>query len=114
MLSITILAVFLGLSFLVYGASCLVSQRMRTEFVRFGLARYRVLTGWLEILGAVGVLVGLADPRIGFLAAAGLTVLMVGAVGVRLRLRDGFGLTLPSLLYLLLTLALALLFLRIE
>lgn len=87
---------------------------MRTEFDRYGLARFRSLTGVLEILGAVGVLIGLTVPTIGFLAAAGLSLLMLGGFAVRLRIKDSFLQTLPSFLYLILTLYLCFLFLGIR
>jgi hypothetical protein len=107
---LTAIAVFTSLSFIAYGAGCLSSGWMRAEFERYGLARWRVITGFLEILGAGGVLLGLTVPLVGLLAAGGLTILMVGAFGVRLRIRDSFLQTLPSFLYLILTLYLAFLF----
>lgn len=96
-------AVLTGLSFLAYGGSCLFARRMRTEFERYGLARFRALTGLLEVAGALGLLIGLAVPVIGFLAACGLALLMLLGIGVRLRIRDTALQTLPAVLYLLLT-----------
>ncbi|HUU94439.1 MAG TPA: hypothetical protein VM487_01770, partial [Phycisphaerae bacterium] len=58
----TALTVASGGAFLLYGASCLVSDHMRSEFVRFGLNRFRLLTGVLEVLGGAGLLIGLAWP----------------------------------------------------
>jgi len=109
-MSLTAVAVFTSLSFLAYGVSCLVSAGMKAEFQRYGLARFRVLTGGLEIAGSLGVLIGLLVPLIGFLAAGGLTLLMIGALGVRIRIRDSLRQTLPSALYLALTLYLTILF----
>ena len=48
---------------------------------------WRVI-GWLELLGALGLIVGLFYPPIGVAAAIGLTVLMVGAVISHLRVKD--------------------------
>jgi len=50
-------------AFAIYGAQCLFSASMQAEFIRFGLERFRVLTGILEVLGGVGLLVGLKWPR---------------------------------------------------
>lgn len=110
MLMLTPLAVIVGASFLVYGVSCLSSRWMKTEFERFGLGRLRTLVGALEVAGAVGVLVGLAAPGIGLLASSGLTLIMVAAVVARRRVKDGLLPTLPSVIYLVLTGALAFLF----
>lgn len=109
-MSLTAVAIFTSLSFLAYGVSCLSSAWMKDEFERYGLARFRMLTGGLEIAGALGVVIGLRAPMIGFLAALGLTFLMIGALGVRLRIRDSLRQTLPSAIYLALTLYLTLLF----
>jgi hypothetical protein len=104
---------FTSLSFFAYGVSCLMSQWMRAEFERYRLAHYRVLTGWLEIAGALGVLAGLRIPVVGLMAAAGLTILMAGAVVVRIRLRDTLRQSLPAAVYLALTLYLLLGFARL-
>ena len=46
--------------------------------VGFSTAAYRRI-GALEVAGAAGVLVGLAEPRIGALAGVGLLALLAGA-----------------------------------
>ncbi len=90
------LAVFSGLSFLIYGLSCLRSSAMAKEFERFGLANFRILTGLLEVFGGAGLLIGLWYQPVLLFAAAGLTVLMALGVGVRLRIRDSVLQTLPA------------------
>lgn len=94
------LVVLSATSFLVYGALCLFSAHMVREFHRFGLARFRVLTGTLEMLGGAGLLIGLLYAPLLCVAAFGLTLLMLLGVGVRLRVRDGVWLTLPAFLLL--------------
>ena len=49
------------LAFLSYGVTCLVTTRMVAEFQRYGLARFRRMVGALELLGAIGMLVGYAS-----------------------------------------------------
>jgi hypothetical protein len=44
--------------FLFYGVACLSFQGMKRDFERFGLSRFRVLTGTLEVLGALGLVLG--------------------------------------------------------
>jgi hypothetical protein len=95
--------VFLSaVSFLGFGAACLFAPQMKREFVRYGLARFRVVTGVLQLLGALGLLVGLQVPGIGRSAAAGLALMMLAGVGVRLRIRDTLRQTFPAFFYMVL------------
>ena len=70
--------------------------------MRYRLAHQRVLVGVLQILAALGLLVGLEMPWIGRAAAAGLTLMMLLAVGVRIRIKDSLLQTSQALLYLVL------------
>lgn len=91
--------VFTSLSFFIFGATCLFSARMRVEFDRYGLSRFRALTGVLEIAGALGLLVGMAYPAVGVLAACGLALLMSMGVAARVRIRDTIPQLLPATFY---------------
>jgi predicted histidine transporter YuiF (NhaC family) len=73
---------------------------MVLEFKRWGVPGLRLCTGLLEILGAIGLLVGQWLPWIGLLSAIGLSLLMVCGLLVRLRIRDSFLQTLPAVVYL--------------
>lgn len=94
--------------FLYYGARCLFADGMVAEFERFGLLRYRRLTGIVEVLGAIGLLAGLFLPSLVVVAASGLFLLMVLGVAVRVRLRDSLSATAPALVLMLLNLCIAL------
>ena len=59
MFLLQILIIFSSLSFLTYGVSYFISPNMKSEFKRFGLEKLGLLTVILEIVGAVGLLVGL-------------------------------------------------------
>jgi len=74
--------------FLVYGLLCLFSNGMEAEFERYGLSRFRRLTGGLEVLGGVGLLVGLLVPEVMMVASGGLALLMLLGVIARVRVRD--------------------------
>lgn len=74
--------------FLGYGAVVLFTGGMREEFERFGLARYRLATGVLEVLGGAGLLVGLVRVEVRIVASAGLAFLMFLGVLTRLRVKD--------------------------
>ena len=85
------------IAFLVYGLCCIFSGHMVVEFERYRLARFRMLTGYLQILGAVGLLVGfLFSPIAGLVAALGLSVQMLLGFGVRLLIRDSLLQCIPS------------------
>jgi uncharacterized membrane protein YphA (DoxX/SURF4 family) len=73
------------LLFFYYGISVLASDAMVREFEKFGLLRFRRLTGILEVLGAAGLLVGYVLPPLVIVASGGLALLMVLGVAVRLR-----------------------------
>ncbi len=92
------LAVVSSVLFMTSGVSCFVGPGMRREFGRFGLDRLRVLTGALELLGAVGLFVGIWWPPALRLASGGLALLMLAAVAIRVRQRDAAGLMVPAAL----------------
>lgn len=73
------------LLFFYYGISVLVSDAMVREFEKFGLLRFRKLTGVLEVVGAAGLLIGYLVPPLVIVASGGLALLMVLGVAVRLR-----------------------------
>lgn len=85
-----------ALLFLYYGLLCLFSDGMKAEFQRFGLSRYRRLTGGLEVLGAVGLLAGVLVPGLILAASAGLALLMVLGIMTRVRVGDSLLETLPA------------------
>jgi len=90
--------------FLYYGLSVLVSNAMATEFERFGLSRFRKLTGCLEVLGAVGLMLGYFVPILVVAAAGGLTLLMVLGLATRYRVRDPLAEAVPALVLMLMNL----------
>lgn len=76
---------------------------MYTEFKRFGLSKsQRILTGILQLMGSAGLLYGLIDPTFGFMASLGLTLMMLVAFAVRIKIQDGFLETAPSFLFMML------------
>lgn len=88
-------------AFLLYGLSCLFSDGMAAEFDRFGLSRFRRLTGGLEVLGALGLAAGFFLPWATLPAAGGLALLMVLGVMTRIRVGDPWLATLPAVALLL-------------
>ena len=107
MTATTILAGVLVVAFAAAGAAKLAAvpaMRARAAHVGFSVAAYRRI-GFLEILGVLGLLVGALLPVIGALAAAGLLLLLGGAMIAHLRSGDGPRELAPALVLGLATLA---------
>ncbi len=85
-----------------YGIAYFSSTKMKSEFKRFGLEKAGALTAILEILGAVGLLIGLKIHLILLVSAAGLAVLMLLGVAIRINVRDTLWVTLPALFFMIL------------
>jgi hypothetical protein len=111
---LNILVTLCGASFLFYGVSCLVSPFMKAEFARYGLADHRILTGCLEMAGAIGLFLGLVVPLIGILASAGLSLLMLLGFLIRLKIKDGFVRSFPAFFFMVLNLWILFLYLNLE
>ncbi len=73
---------------------------MKAEFKRFGLEKAGALIAVLELLGSLGLLVGLKYPIILLVSAAGLAILMFLGVAIRIKVRDPFWATLPAVFFL--------------
>jgi len=75
---------------------------MKSEFIRFGLGRLGMLIAVLEIIGAIGLLVGLWIHSVLLISSGGLAVLMFMGVIVRLKVKDSLWLSLPALFFMVL------------
>ena len=103
----SILAGILVVAFAALGSAKLAAvpaMRARAEHVGFSVAAYRRI-GLLEVLAVVGLLVGAFVPVIGALAAAGLLMLLGGALVAHLRNGDGVREIAPALVLGLVTLS---------
>jgi len=94
------LILFSAISFLAYGSACFFSASTKREFDRYQLGSQRTLVGGLQLCAAIGLLAGLSQPWMGRAASAGLAVMMLIAVGVRIKIKDTLPQTTPALLYL--------------
>ncbi|MGW2216814.1 DoxX family protein [Nonomuraea sp. NPDC001684] len=106
-IAIVVLSLLLALAFAGAGFPKLTGKdAMAAQLGKLGVSAglMRVI-GALEILGAVGLVAGLWVEVLGVAAAAGLALLMAGAVATHLRARDAAKDTLPSLLLVILSAA---------
>ena len=85
-LSLTILN---SIIFFIYGSLCIFNEHMVDEFKEFNLSKYRIMTGILEICGALGSLIGYFwySPLYIF-STTGLAVLMFLGVYTRIRVKQ--------------------------
>ena len=74
---------------------------MKKEFKRFGLEKMGLFTIILEILGALGLLIGILYHPILIISSLGLSLLMFAGVLVRIKVKDNMWISLPAFLYML-------------
>ena len=75
---------------------------MKSDFERFELKKYTNLVGALEILGGLGLIVGIVFEILLTISSFGLATLMLLGVFTRLKVRDNFELIIPALFFLVL------------
>jgi DoxX-like protein len=66
------------------------------------LKNYRILVGIFELLGGIGLLIGFLIPVVLSISAGGLAVLMFLGFIVRLKMKDGFWISFPSVFFMIL------------
>ena len=75
---------------------------MKDEFKRFGLEKMGLTIIILEIVGALGLLVGLKFYFILVISSLGLALLMLAGLIVRIKIKDSIWISLPAFSYLVL------------
>ena len=99
---LNIIIVISSVSFLLYGISYFATTNMKIEFKRFGLEKFGTLTAVLEILGALGLLIGISLHTLLLISSGGLTILMLLGVIVRIKMKDSLLISTPATVYMLL------------
>lgn len=99
---LTILIFISSLSFMGYGITFFTSSKMKSEFKRFGLEKAGTPTAVLELLGALGLLIGLKFNIILLISSGGLAMLMLLGIVVRMSVKDNHLVSLPALVFMLL------------
>ncbi len=75
---------------------------MKKEFKRFGLEKLGSTIVLLEIIGALGLLIGLEFYFFLLISSLGLALLMLAGLIVRIKLKDSIWISLPAFFYLIL------------
>ncbi|KRP29130.1 DoxX family protein [Polaribacter sp.] len=92
-----------SISFLGYGISYFKGPHMKSEFKRFQLEKLGLLTIILQLIGALGLLLGFwfYTPLL-LISAAGLSLMMLLGLVIRFKLKDSLWVSLPALFFMLL------------
>ncbi len=104
----TLALIFSSVSFLFYGITYFTSTKMKSEFKRFGLEKFGTMTAILEIMGGVGLVIGLKFNALLVISSGGLALLMFLGILVRIKVKDSILITIPALFYMLLNLCILL------
>jgi len=75
---------------------------MKAEFKRFGLEKFGKITAIFELLGAIGLLVGLVLNLVLLISSSALALLMLVGIIVRIKVKDRFLVLLPALIFMIL------------
>ena len=94
-----IILVFSALSFIFYGITSFFSKRMVSEYARWGYSNHRILLGCMQLLGGIGLLVGLTNSVLLSVASFLLTFMMITAVLVRIKIKDSLINMFPAVFY---------------
>ena len=98
------LIALLAVSFFYYGWACVFSKHMVSEFERYGVPKFRIMIGVLQVLGGLGLIGGYLVPAVQLLSVSGLALLMFCGCVLRLKIRDSFLQILPAGILLILNL----------
>ena len=108
-----IISLFSGISFIVYGITSFTSKRMISEFQRWGYDNQRKLIGCFQLIGGAGLIFGsllaintvdnndslISSNNIIAASSLILTIMMLGAIFVRIDIKDKFINVLPATFY---------------
>lgn len=96
---VTICVLISSVSFFAYALSYFMAPHMKNEFKRFGLEKLGLMTIVLEIVGALGLLVGLKFNSLLMISSLGLALLMFAGLIVRIKLKDSLWISLPAFFF---------------
>lgn len=96
---VTICVLISSFSFFGYALAYFKAPHMKAEFKRYGLGKWALTVIVLEILGGIGLLVGLKVPAILMISSLGLTLLMLAALIVRIGLKDSILASFPAFFF---------------
>ena len=97
-----IIILFTAFSFIIYGFNSFISKGMINEYKRWGFNKRRKTIGFFQLLGGIGLLIGIKFNLILILSSLCLLIMMVFAIIVRIQIKDNISEALPAFTYILL------------
>ncbi|MCD7034082.1 DoxX family protein [Metabacillus sp. GX 13764] len=98
-----ILQIILGVGFLLFGFMKFGAKQMNEEFERYGYsAWFRIVTGIVEIAGAVLVIAGFWNATAAAWGALLISLTMIGALITHIKVKDSFSKSVSPLVFLIL------------
>ena len=93
-----ILILISGISFVYYGLSSFFFKKNESRIQQVGLSEQRLIIGSLQLLGGLGLFLGFVFEPLIPLSSASLMLLMLAAIGVRIKIEDQPLRMIPALL----------------
>ena len=95
-----IFQVLLALIFLMTSIMSIIGHKMQVEnFEHLDLPQwFRVVTGWVRLVGVVGLVIGLWYPSIAALAGLWMGITMLGGFATHLKAKDPISKAMPALI----------------
>ena len=94
-----LMVLFISISFIFYSLNSIFSKKMKDEFTRWGFHNYRILISFTQLLCSFFLLLSFYYPFLVIYCSSIFFIMMLGAIFVRIRIKDSFLDTLPALLY---------------
>ncbi len=102
-MNLTLVIIFTGISFIIYGYSSFISRRMKSEYARWGYSGQRKVIGSLQFLGGIGLILGLQIDVLLITTSFCFIMMMTMAIFIRIKIKDNITEILPAITYLFLS-----------
>ena len=102
-MNLTLVVIFTAVSFIIYGYSSFISRRMKSEYARWGYNNQRKIVGSLQLLGGIGLILGLQINVLLITTSFCFIMMMTMAIFIRVKIRDNITDILPAITYLFLS-----------
>ena len=99
MLLENILIYFSAISFIFYSINSLYSKRLISEFDRWGYGKFRILIASFQLLAGIGFIIGLYFSFLISIVSFLLSVMMLVAIFVRIKVKDNVIEIFPAIFY---------------
>jgi MFS superfamily sulfate permease-like transporter len=99
MLLENILIYFSAISFIFYSINSLYSKRLISEFDRWGYGKFRILIASFQLLAGIGFIIGLYFSFLISIVSFLLSVMMLVAIFVRIKVKDDVIEIFPAIFY---------------